>query len=55
MSPDVPDMPDHLPASRLTAYRLFRIFAVDVRLNLTGLLLAQFIEWTPSSSTTTPG
>ena len=54
MSPDLPDMRDHLPASRLTAYRLFRIFADDDRLNLTGLLLALLIVWTLASSTTSP-
>jgi len=34
MSPDLPDMRNHAPASRLTGYRLFRIFGFDVRLNL---------------------
>jgi hypothetical protein len=35
MSPDLPDMRNHAPASRLTGYRLFRIFGFDIRLNLT--------------------
>jgi hypothetical protein len=35
MSPDLPDMRNHAPASRLAGYRLFRIFGFDIRLNLT--------------------
>jgi hypothetical protein len=34
MSTDLPEMRNHAPASRLTGYRLFRIFGFDVRLNL---------------------
>ena len=44
MSPDLPEMRNHAPASRLTGYRLFRIFGFDVRLNLTWLLLALLIS-----------
>ena len=48
MSPDLSDMRNHPPASRLTDYRLFRILGFDVRLNLTWLLLALLITWTPT-------